>query len=228
MANDGSFVICFGVERVEGMGMNLRRNHPPVLPEKRHDLCHLLWGNHKAVSARRLLWPIRTGHPYVLALTVPEPENNTFDADGAGLAEIPQCLFCKRIRTEQHLLTSLQPAVPDSSQQSTYVIPVVAAVADHFAEENNDHQQTPEEILAAALSQMPDEKLTSFALRLALTGYVTIPRENDLDYLAEAEGVFVPPPPAKRKPKPNKPTLIKASTKAAPTKAATSKKKVAA
>jgi ParB family chromosome partitioning protein len=105
-------------------------------------------------------------------------------------------------------------------------------VADHFAEENNDHQQTPEEILAAALSQTPDEKLTNFALRLALTGYVTIPRENDLDYLAEAEAAFVPPTPTKKKPKANKPTLIKASTKAspkaAPKKAAISKKKVAA
>ena len=105
-------------------------------------------------------------------------------------------------------------------------------VADHFAGENNDHQQTPEEILAAALSQTPDEKLTIFALRLALTGYVTIPRENDLDYLAEAEAAFVPPQPAKKKHKTNKPTLIKDSTKAspkaAPKKAATSKKKVAA
>jgi hypothetical protein len=52
-----------------------------------------------------------------------------------------------------------------------------------------------------------------------------------LDYLAEAEAAFGSPP-AKRKPKPKKPTLIKASTKASPKaspkKAATSKKKVAA
>jgi ParB family chromosome partitioning protein len=101
-------------------------------------------------------------------------------------------------------------------------------VADHFAEQNNDHQQTPEEILAAALSQTPDERLTSFALRLALTGYVTIPHEDQLDYLAEAEAAFVAPPPAKKKPKPNRPTLIKASPKATPKKVATSKKKVAA
>jgi ParB family chromosome partitioning protein len=105
-------------------------------------------------------------------------------------------------------------------------------VAEHFAGEDNDHQRTPEEILATALSQTPDEKLTSFALRLALTGYVTIPRENEWDYLAEAEVAFVPPPPAKKKAKANKPTLIKGSTKAsrkaAPQKAATPKKKVAA
>jgi ParB family chromosome partitioning protein len=105
-------------------------------------------------------------------------------------------------------------------------------VADHFAEENNDHQQTPEEILTAALSETPDEKLTSFALRLALTGYVTIPNKNELDYLSEAEAMFVPAQPAKKKPKANKPNLIKGSTKASPKavpkKATTSKKKVAA
>ena len=96
-------------------------------------------------------------------------------------------------------------------------------VADHFAEENNDHHQTPEEILAAALSQTPDEKLTSFALRLALTGYVTIPRENELDFLAEAEALFVPPPPLKEK----KPKMSPIPIKATPKKAAT-KKRVAA
>jgi ParB family chromosome partitioning protein len=105
-------------------------------------------------------------------------------------------------------------------------------VADHFAGEDNDHQRTPEEILAVALSQTPDERLTSFALRLALTGYVTIPRENELDFLAEAEAMFVPPQLAKKKPKANKPTLIKTNTKtspkAVPRKAAASKKKVAA
>jgi ParB family chromosome partitioning protein len=105
-------------------------------------------------------------------------------------------------------------------------------VADHFAGEDNDHQRTPEEILAEALSRTPDEKLTSFALRLTLTGYVTIPRENELDFLAKAEAAFVPPTPAKKKPKANKPTLIKGSSKpspkVAPKEAVTSKKKVAA
>jgi ParB family chromosome partitioning protein len=101
-------------------------------------------------------------------------------------------------------------------------------VVEHFSGEDENHQQTPEEILASALNHVPNEKLTSFALRLAFTGYVDIPRENEFDFLAEAEAAFVPPPPAKKKPKPNNPTLIKASPKAAPKKAATSKKKVAA
>ena len=58
-------------------------------------------------------------------------------------------------------------------------------------------------------------KLTSFALRLALTGYVDIPRENDLDYLAEVEAMFVPLEPANKKPGPtNQP-----SSRAAPRQA---------
>jgi ParB family chromosome partitioning protein len=105
-------------------------------------------------------------------------------------------------------------------------------VVEHFAGEDENHQQTPEEILASALNHVPDEKLTRFALRLALTEYVDIPRENEFDFLAEAEAAFVPPTPDKKKPKANKPTLIKTSTKAspkaAPKKAAAPKKKVAA
>ena len=105
-------------------------------------------------------------------------------------------------------------------------------VVEHFAGEDENHQQTPEEILASALNHVPDEKLTSFALRLALTGYVDIPRENEFDFLAEAEAAFVPPPPEKKKSEANKPTLIKTSTKAspkaAPKKATTPKKKIAA
>ena len=71
-------------------------------------------------------------------------------------------------------------------------------VVEHFAGDNENNQQTPEEILAAALADVPDEKLTGFALRLALTGYVDIPRENEFDFLAEAESAFAPLPPKKK------------------------------
>ena len=83
-------------------------------------------------------------------------------------------------------------------------------------------------IFDAGLANNTSMMITAYAL----TGYVTIPRENELDFLAEAEAMFVPPPPAKKKPKANKPTLIKgspkASPKAAPKQAATPKKRVAA
>ena len=45
---------------------------------------------------------------------------------------------------------------------------------------------------------------TEFALRLVLTGHKDIPRENDSDFLAQAEAAFVPPQPKKmaaKKPK---------------------------
>jgi ParB family chromosome partitioning protein len=91
-------------------------------------------------------------------------------------------------------------------------------VAEHFADDNENNQQTAEEILALALSETPDEKLTSFALRLALTGYVGIPREGEFDFLTEAEAAFVPPQPKKEKklgkaPTSNKPAAKKNATK---------------
>jgi ParB family chromosome partitioning protein len=96
-------------------------------------------------------------------------------------------------------------------------------VAGHFAGDNENNQQTAEEILAAALAETTDEKLTSFALRLALTGYVAIPRESEFDFLAEAEAAFAPPQPAKEKKPKKTPTPIKAVAKKT-----AAKKKVAA
>jgi ParB family chromosome partitioning protein len=96
-------------------------------------------------------------------------------------------------------------------------------VVEHFAGEDESHQQNPEEILASALNDVPDEKLTSFALRLALTGYVDIPRENEFDFLAEAEAAFIQPEPhAEKKPKKTPKTIKSATTKNA------ARKKIAA
>jgi len=95
--------------------------------------------------------------------------------------------------------------------------------AEHFAGDNENNQQTAEEILATALTITPDEKLTSFALRIALTGYVAIPPEGEFDFLAEAAAAFAPPQPPKEKKTKKSPTPIKAATKKTATK-----KKVAA
>ena len=88
-------------------------------------------------------------------------------------------------------------------------------VAEYFAGDTENNQQTAEEILTAALAETQDEKLASFALRLALTGYVAIPREGEIDYLAETEQAFTPP---ERKSEPKKAT--KKSAKPASKKAA--------
>lgn len=91
-------------------------------------------------------------------------------------------------------------------------------VAEHFAGNNENNQQTAEEILASALAEVPDEKLTSFALRLALTGYVAIPRENEFDFLAEAEAAFAPTKPKSGKEPKKAPTPIKAANRKTSTK----------
>ncbi len=96
-------------------------------------------------------------------------------------------------------------------------------VAEHFAGDDENNQRTAEEILASALAETPDEKLTSFALRIALTGYVAIPGEGEFDFLAEAAAAFAPPQPPKEKKAKKTPTPIKAATKKTATK-----KKVAA
>jgi len=86
-------------------------------------------------------------------------------------------------------------------------------VAEHFAGDNENNQQTAEEILSSALSETPDDKLTSFALRLALTGYISIPRESEFDFLTEAEAVFVQPKPQVEKKPKKAPTPIKTAAK---------------
>ena len=45
----------------------------------------------------------------------------------------------------------------------------------------------------ATIDATADDKLTRFAIRLALSGHVGIPQENEFDFLAEAEAVFAPP-----------------------------------
>ena len=85
--------------------------------------------------------------------------------------------------------------------------------ADDLAEEiaGENEQRSAEEVLLSTIDSLTDEKLTRFALRLALAGHQSIPRESELDFLTEAESVFVPL-------KPNKPAPKK-STKAKPIKA---------
>ncbi len=107
-------------------------------------------------------------------------------------------------------------------------------VAASFVGNDENNQQTPDEVLASTLTSLPDEKLTGFALRLALTGHTEIPREGDFDFLAEAESVFIPQQskkkPAAKKAETKKPTSAKpeAAPKKTAKKAAVTKKQIAA
>ena len=107
-------------------------------------------------------------------------------------------------------------------------------VAAYFVGDDENNQQTPEEVLASAVTNLPDEKLTGFALRLALTGHTDIPREGDFDFLAEAESVFIAPQLKKKadakKSKVTKPNAAKPAPapKITTKKAAVTKKQIAA
>ena len=101
-------------------------------------------------------------------------------------------------------------------------------LAEDIADENE--QRSAEEVLLCTIDNTSDGKLTRFALRLALSGHVGIPRENEFDFLTEAEAVFAPPQPKKKNSKAKKPTPIKAIM-ASPTpkpKKAAAKKQIAA
>jgi ParB family chromosome partitioning protein len=96
-------------------------------------------------------------------------------------------------------------------------------VAAYFATDENN-QQTAEEVLTSIVDGLEDEKLTSFALRLALTSHAGIPREYEIDSLMEAEQVFAPPEPKKLAAK-NKVANKKAAKKTTPVKTKSAKKK---
>ena len=106
-------------------------------------------------------------------------------------------------------------------------------LAEDIAGGNENEQRSAEEVLLSTIDATADDKLTRFALRLALTGHVGIPREGELDFLTEAETAFRPPQPTKRVPakKAKQPTPLKSSAKRAPKakpQRAPSNKKIAA
>ena len=91
-------------------------------------------------------------------------------------------------------------------------------VAEDLADEGE--RRDAEEILLATIDATGDDKLTRFAIRLALSGHLGIPHENEFDFLSEAEAVFLLPKPKKTSAKKSgkEPTPIKC-TKAGKRKA---------
>ena len=110
----------------------------------------------------------------------------------------------------------LSQSTPEALRKSPWLYP-------HFVSDDENNQQTGEEVLLSVLDGLEDDKLSSFALRLALTGHADIPGENGIDHLAEAEAVFAPPQPKKAKAK--KATPKKAAKNPTPIKTKTAKKK---
>ncbi len=105
--------------------------------------------------------------------------------------------------------------------------------ADDLAEDiaDTNEPRSAEEVLLTIIDRTADDKLTRFAIRLALSGHVGIPREGELDFLTEAEAVFTAPEPkqAKAPKKQKQPTPIKPDARTIKAKkSATAKKKIAA
>ena len=72
--------------------------------------------------------------------------------------------------------------------------------ADDLAEDIAEmtDRSSSEEVLLATIDATADDRLTRFAVRLALSGHVGIPRENEPDFLTEADAVFAPAPSPKK------------------------------
>lgn len=161
-------------------------------------------------------------------------EHEAHEAERARLAE----LYKARVATLDRIVANA-PAMFTPAQLRTFLAVLIRLdpyafedVAEHYLGDDENNQQSAEEILASILASLPEDKLTGFALRLVLTAHAAIPRGGELDFLAEAEAAFVPPPPRKAgKPKKAKtatPTntvpkpVKKSNAKSSPQKAAKS------
>ena len=107
-------------------------------------------------------------------------------------------------------------------------------LAEDIAADNENEQRSAEEVLLSNIDATADDKLTRFALRLALAGHIGIPREGEFDFLTEAEVAFAPPLEKKKAAikKTKQPTPVKSSAKATAKatvhKGTSTKKKIAA
>jgi ParB family chromosome partitioning protein len=100
-------------------------------------------------------------------------------------------------------------------------------VSTHFANGDENAQQSDDEIVLAALDGTADEKLTSFALRLVLSDHIGIPQESQPDLLTEAEQVIAPKKPKAVKARGDGSSKPKRTALKASAKKETSKKKAA-
>ena len=100
-------------------------------------------------------------------------------------------------------------------------------VASHFANGDENAQQSDDEIVLAALDGTADEKLTGLALRLVLSDHIGIPHESQPDLLTEADQVFVPKKPKVVKAKAEGSNKSKATAAKATAKKEATRKKAA-
>jgi ParB family chromosome partitioning protein len=131
------------------------------------------------------------------------------------LDQAPPIFMAAQLRTFLRLLVHIAP------------YNFLEEVASHFAGSDENAQQTDEEIVLAALDNTADDKLTGLALRLVLTGQLSIPYEDQPDLLAEAEAAFALPQPKSSQPKSTSKSKKAPTQVKVPKKAATKKQKAA-
>ena len=128
------------------------------------------------------------------------------------LENAPESLTAAQLRVLLRAIVNLDPYT------------FVDDLAEDIADENE--QRSTEEVLLSTIDNTTDDKLTRFALRLALSGHVGIPRENEFDFLSEAEAVFAPPPKKAKAQKSKRVPVAVPIAKTSPKK--TTKKQIAA
>lgn len=125
-------------------------------------------------------------------------------------------------------LVDTAPASLSASQLRVLLRGIVNLDPYSFADDltaemgESDDDRNAEEVLLSALDGTADEKLTGFAIRLALSSHVDVPRDGEPDFLTEAEAAFAAPPaPGKKTPaRTKKPTLVTPAKRVAKRKAA--------
>jgi ParB family chromosome partitioning protein len=132
------------------------------------------------------------------------------------LENAPETLSAAQLRVLLRAIVNLDPY--------TFTDDLAEELAEEVVEDNEP--RSAEELLLATIEATADNKLTRFAIRLAFSGHVGIPRENETDFLSEAATVFAPTQRTKAKTR-NTPVAIP-TPKPQQRKQKTAKKQIAA
>jgi ParB family chromosome partitioning protein len=110
----------------------------------------------------------------------------------AELLKVRQATFERILENAPPMFTAAQLRVLLRALVNLDRYTFIDDVAQHFASDDENHQQTAEDILTTTIDTLAEDKVTSFALRLSLTGHIPKPHESESDFLAEADAAFQP------------------------------------
>ena len=131
------------------------------------------------------------------------------------VAEAPSVFTAAQLRVILRALVNLDPYT------------FADDLATDVSKDPDTDTRSAEEILVAAIDSTADDRLTSFAVRLALAGHRGIPHEHKLDLLTEAEAAFLIPKPGTKPAKKAQPAKKKEPIAIRPAKAKAKRRAVA-